>query len=679
MLCGLLAIIAGCGGGSTGDTDPEAPESIPIKLDSSSTTDIVRVALLYSESLLALARDLDSWASVPLKVSGSAIASKCANGGQSVAVWTDVDRNGVINSGDRITLTLTDCFAPTAATSFTGNVELLLRSASDTAGRAAQVRFGPDGLRFTGARVGFAWKGALDLQRSRNRLGVLSALGSELTLTSTSSSAGLTRTLNDTLTAVDLLREVVPERAGTRSSLRMVLASGVLRGKIELQTPQALFAYFNTFPSEGRLKILGAAGASIDVAPGDGSTFAYLKLVDSPYSSTLLWSEFLQGFLWWHDGELPAAYSDIQTLKNQVFTVVGGTSLAVAPAQRELSIQFTRELVNGATLLPRLIRKTSAAADYDWSDSTVEATFVGTGAARTIRWTTQLQPGRRYALTWIDASNRQAALPESIRGEFLKPEEVTLDVAPAVTAVIAKPANRVVIPGRMVTLDAGSSGAVDGPISYRWKQIEGPEVIVSGQNSSRLAVDVASQAGRMPFDAAFALEVASADGVIDRERMVLRIVPSPADASIIQVRSPAGDPLFSGTGLLRGDSLSEVGPPSWRFGSPTRFIWFSLRDGPLFLFSLPLGVALAPGTFVAPVNLFRRSTTAAIDIWNPDPICTAVDASFTIIEVALSDITNIDGTLIDKLAVDIVLSCNGGPPSSVALRYRSTVELPPGS
>ena len=67
--------------------------------------------------------------------------------------------------------------------------------------------------------------------------------------------------------------------------------------------------------------------------------------------------------------------------------------------------------------------------------------------------------------------------------------------------------------------------------------------------------------------------------------------------------------------------------------------------------------------------------TASMDIWRNTESCTQVQSRFTILELAMTGTYSLEAALVDRLAMDVAMSCDGSPPFTLSYRFRSSVPL----
>ena len=481
------------------------------KLDWPDRTRVAQVTFTYAESLLTLGHEVVGWLSKPMTQQSAAQADRvaCVNGGHRSLRWTDRDASHTLSAGDQIDYTLENCFLPSPAVAFTGTLRVTLQAYASPTALQARVDLPDGGLVFQSGSVSLRWAGGFLVQAWADELHTGLALHSAPDATINLSLTTAQRSVLEQMQDVNLRREVQVGRTGTESSLAMNLSSGLMGGVVRLRTPTPLFAYYDSFPVAGMLQIEGAWQDRMSFVPE-----ALSRGGTSPGRSTIMtvswetggmpaaWRELMMGFLWWHDGDLPAAYGDIKAPSARPFSVVGGPVISHHPARREMLLQFTRELqVPPGGLAAQLVRRPSETSDYDWGDARITASVEVAGARVTVRWQQQLQPGREYDLDWVDPTTQQLVGLVTPYGQYYDFFEgrMRVQVAPSTVAALTIPLGPAVVAGTPMMLDASASRSEQGGLLYRWQQVAGPALIVFDTNGATPSLEVPAEIDADPF------------------------------------------------------------------------------------------------------------------------------------------------------------------------------------
>lgn len=686
LLVAALLLSCGGGGGSTEVQQVGSAESnTPLRISAGNGQIAIQVPAVYAESLLALALDVENWKRALSVPPAQTAPQDCLMSGTRVIDWQDHNRNALLDTGDELRFTLTDCGAPASAIRLTGAIHLSVLSTTNPGVFAARVSMPSPGLSFRAGEVSIAWKGAFTMERTmsaRRDLLVVRASNSDRLLIEFSAPA---TTAVDRVESADLSRDADADRHGTTTSLSLSLASDVLRGRVGLRTPTPLFAHFDTFPLDGVLEAFATGRVSVPASMGAARTWlTVVEGADAGSGFSIFWSDLVAGLAWVGPGPLPAQYATVRELSAVPFGYVDGTSaISVEPTSRLLDFQFNRELQTAPAMVAELRRVDPGTADVAWGPAVVRADVDIRGGRLRLSWNAQLEPGRSYDAFFLDAATLQPAYPRSRNGERPNtwPVERRITVVDSTSAVISVSGPPALLPGIPVQVDGSGSHASSGALAtYRWTQLSGRPVQFSATDQSLVNLTLEAAQGVAPEDIRVQLEVVDARGVVDRRTITLRAVPSPATSGLAMMRGSAGDTLLGETYIF--DAVSEYSDWRWQTGNPTDFarvpVYFRSHDRHLSLFvSLPLGVPLQPGRYHAPVRLAHRVDTAAIDVWFGDRMCEQPSGTFTIHEVELATQgANIDGVPFHRLALDFDVSCAGAPNIAGAVRLRSGVALP---
>jgi hypothetical protein len=679
-----VAILAACGGGGGGVADVGSSGNqwmTPLALEKQAQASAaIELPVSYAESLLTLGYEVDRWLKEPV---GEETQVSCLGGGQRTLHWSDANANRTVDAGDTIEVTLHHCLLPATAAVFTGSARLSLQAPPAGKQAAAFVELTGSGLQHTSGIFTFSWTGALHHESWSDglRQGFSERSDDAVALEFAGTSGG-TPTV-DRITGMLVSREELIQRSGIATTMQMTLSSGLLQGQVQLSTPQALFAYFDTYPSEGQLMVTGARSTSLGVSAEDGRQLATLR-GSWGLNEAMPWFRMVTGFPWWHAGDLPGAYGNVKDIQFDTLWSVGAASVPVAPQQREASLHFSHALTP-ASFDVSLVREPKE-GDYDWGDAIVTARAETVESSLVLHLPTQLQPGREYLVQLPP----QAPLAGT-RGQVLAGTGFRLVVDNAAVASVSAPAGRVVLAGRPVSLEAGtslSSGA-DPVRSYTWRQLNGAPLNVT-PDAAHASVDVASQPGAAAFEADMLVTITTAAGVVDTDRVRLQVVPSAAGAMLMQVKARSADWLARGADGLVALPADMATAEMMTAGIPTDVLRTRIPpvgtefakaaasfQGTLML-TLPPGVPLAPGTYDAPVNIFKRSSTASMDLWWPMPACDDLTGRFMLLDVALGTTSSgLDLLRLERLAVDFEFSCSGVPAVTGSYRLRSELPLAP--
>jgi hypothetical protein len=689
-LCIGLALLAGCGGGGgEGSADAPAtgtytPESkLPLVITDMNHKSAIQVPTIYAEALQSLAYDTMRWAERFAVAPKPTLTWPCGTSGSVAVTWVDVNGDAHLNSGDTLKLELTDCEAPASATRFSGSVQLSMTPPLEPGALAARVGL-PAGLRFGAGEVSFVWKGAFDAERlvgeRSDDLWVHSTAAEQLRLELTGPGVQAV----DRIEGMDLTRTVSLDWHGTASSFDMNLASDVLRGKVVLSTPVSIFAYFDTFPMQGVLAVAG--NGRTELRSGSGQKTGWLAVTEGAATgigSTAYWSDFLQGLTWVGPGPLPQQYAAVQEVAAVPFAYVGSATADIDPTERKAEWQFNRGLRNSPAISTARLNRIGDG----WGPASISATVETIGAHLRVRWSEQLEAGASYTVEWQDA-NGQRASPYAFARPGMFGDEIAsvnataqITVTNLVTAAIRGPASELLLPGTALHLDGSLSVASGSTLTrYRWSQLDGMPVQLSSTDQPAVDVSVQASTGTAPGDVTLQLEVSDARGIVDRQSVRLRAVPSPSTSVLAMLRGSPGNPLLDGRTVVGAQALWTAARLDTYGSAPFVRVFLPMGDpiggGPAFFF-LPAGTTLQPGTYLAPVSAFSRGDGAGILLYTSTATCDG-SGSFTIHEAQLgAPDGSVDGVPIAQLAVDFTIACAGAPPITGAIRIASARPLPP--
>jgi len=674
-----LTVLAACGGGSGGDAGASGNQWMtPLALDRQTpASSAIELPVSYSESLLALGYEIDHWLKEP---TGDDTRVGCPGGGQRALHWTDANANRAVDAGDTIEVTLDHCLLPATTETVTGTARLTLQPPPAGKQVAVLVELTGSGLQNKSGRFTFSWTGAMHHESWRDSLhqGFSERSNDAVPLELSATDGGTP--IVDRITGMALSRQELIRWSGIETTMQMTLSSGLLQGQVQLSTPQALFAYYDTFPSEGHLLVTGARSTALGVSADDGRLQTMLR-GSWGLNETMLWSWLVTGFPWWHSGDLPQAYGSAKDIQFDTLRQVDAAPVTMAPQQREVSLHFSHAL-KPVSFDVSLVRQPKE-GDYDWGDATVTAHAETVEASLVIHLPTQLQPGREYHVLLP----QQATLAGS-RGQVLAGSTFLLVVDNSAIARLSATAGRVVLAGKPVRLDAGASlsSEPDPVLSYEWRQLDGAPLNLT-TDAAHASVDVSPQPGAAAFEANVLVTVTTAAGVVDTERIRLQVVPSAADAMLLQVTARSADWLARGAdGLIalpadmaRAERMSGIPTDLLRTRiPPVGTDWASANASfqSTLLLTLPPAAPLAAGTYDAPVNISKRSSTASMDLWWPSPSCDDLTGRFTLLDLALgSPPIGQEPQRIERLAVDFEFSCSGVPAVKGSYRLRSELPL----
>ncbi len=684
---GLVALAA-CGGGGGGASDstgaaPETQRENPLQIDRSNRLAVVQLSMVYAESLLALAHDLGSWIRLDLPAAQGQRVS-CGAEGTRLVRLDDRDGNGRLSAGDRLSLQLDRCRAAASDNVFTGLVQIGVDATTAAQGWSGHVDFGDAGLGFQAGGVSFAWRGVLGANVEigagspvLRRIALDSAPGEPLYLQLQSGDTAR----REAFTGLRLRHEASLELAGSRTQLEMRLASDVLRGSVLVQTPVALDAYLDRFAHAGRVRIQGASGDTVEMAAADGRQAGWLSAwvdgqgqADTP--TGVLWRELVAGYLWWGTGAAPAAYAQTRELGGGEFSaqVVGGE--AFDAGSPELTLLFSGVPAAGTRPLAWLQHEGAVEAGGYFGPPRIETAGTLSGAVLRLRPAEPLAPGQQYRLFVVNQlpSGELDAVRDG-RGGALNGLAATWTVRTALTApaLLQTPFDQVLLPGRPITLSAQPAAQAQ---AYRWRQVEGPPLRLSDETGLQTTLSLPPDAAGAVVDAVVELAVTSSTGAVDRTRRTVKVVPSQASTTLLQVQASPG----AGPGRNVFAQASAFG--HWRPEFNALLLSLSLPGEPglpwveMAFFMAP-GQPLAAGRYTIVPSSFAVPRTGP-DVtanWSFNSCSDGLSGSFTIHEVSVSAERAFDGFPLQQAAIDFDLSCRGGPPVVGSLRFFSSVPL----
>lgn len=683
---GVLALSAcGGGGGDSGSAAPTEPaqREQPLQIDERNRIPSLQIGLLYAEALLALAHDIGVWMQVDLPASQGTSVTCGVEGSRQVRL-EDRDGDGRLSVGDRVSLQLARCRAAASDNVFTGGVVVAVQTLPASGGWAGRIEFADPGLTFQSGGFSFSWRGAVgasvfvgNASPMLRRIALNSAAGTPLELLVQANGTSA----RDVFTDLRLQHEATLEQAGTRTSIDLRLASDVLRGSIRVQTPEALAAYFDTFAHEGLIRIQGANGDTLDLRAADGRQAGWLTAwvdgTQQPDTPTgLLWRQLSPGYLWWGSGTAPQAYGETRELQERSFSATVVSGEAFDAGSLDMLLLFSSVPAPGTRPVAWLKHESLDGAEAYFGPSRIDTAATLNGAALSLRLAQPLVPGQLYTLHVVDQlpSGDFAAIRDGRSGALFGLAS-TWRVKTALTApAVALPlTDRAVLPGRPITLEAQPSGQAR---AYQWRQVEGPPLLLSTDSGIRTTVSLPDGAAGDVADAVLELAVVSNTGAVDRTRRTIKVVPSPARATLLRVQAGPG----AGPGRDLFTQASAFGYSSTDSNSLRINLTLPLQQSPTsvqFLFFAAPGQPLVPGSYTIVPGRFGvpRSGPDVIAGWDADICSSGMSGSFTVHEIAVATEREFDGFPLQNAAIDFDISCESGAPVSGSIRFFSSVPL----
>lgn len=681
---GVLALSA-CGGGGSGSGDSFVSEERerPLQIDTSNRFSALQVSVIYAESLLALAHDVGAWIQIDLP-SGQGQSASCGAGGTRQVQLQDRDGNGRLSAGDLVMLQLDRCRAAVSNNVFTGRIVVSVEASPASGGWAGRVEFGDTGLAFQSGGVSFSWRGALGASVQIGsgspvfrRIALDSAAGAPLELHLQAN--GVSR--REAFTGLRLRHDVTLEQAGARTSIELRLASDVLRGSVVVQTPEVLASYFDTYVHEGRIRMQGASGDTLDLRAADsrqaGWLTAWVDGTQQPDTPTgLLWRQVCAGYLWWGTGTAPQAYVATRELQEGAFTanLVNGTAFDAGSS--DMLLLFSSVPAPGTRPVAWLQHEGSQVAGAYFGPARIDTVATLNGAALRLRLSQPLAPGQLYTLYVLNQlpSGEFDAVRDG-RGGALFGLAGTWRLRTALTApaVMLPSADSVVLPGRPILLEAQPTGQAQ---AYQWRQIEGPPLLLSASTGAQTTVSLPAGATGDVADAVLELAVISNTGAVDRTRRTVKVVATAASTALLQVQTVPG----AAPGRNLFTQVAAFG--HWRPDLNALFLSLTLPYEPTLqsvqlVFFVSPGQTLAAGSYTIVPSSFGvpRSGPDVVTTWGVETCSSGMSGSFTIREVAVSTEREFDGYPVQRAAIDFDVSCRGGPLVAGSLRFFSSVPL----
>jgi hypothetical protein len=398
----LVAACGGGGGGGEAEGPPSGQRETPLTITASNAQDVSYVALGYAESALTLGLAAVDWLDDLHDAQQVRIEGSCRNVNSSrLLVLVDRDGNGVLSVGDRVDVSLSNCFVPAFNwDAFSGEVSIdIAAPASNSVRWSGTVTPGPGFGIDAGADGQLVLRGALRFQASAERLGSsLRVRSAAAPLTVQFSAQGVSFT--DVLTQIDAVKAVRRDTARATASFTLRVASDLLGGAIAATTETPFRAWFDTFPDQGVVRVSGA-GTSLLRVSAVGSTSQRLAVsLDAAALGTIVALESLDGYLWSGTGIVPQDPSFfpyvILTELPQPFKVISGPDGSPIAPTAALAWQLSRPV---APDTPTAAEFRASGTTLGWP--TVPATATVEGSLYTIVPSGALEPGVTYSLVLL--------------------------------------------------------------------------------------------------------------------------------------------------------------------------------------------------------------------------------------------------------------------------------------
>lgn len=691
----------GGGGGGGGGGNP-VDASAPLALNSGNYTTAASLALAFAELPLLTAQlavqSARRWDRAGFPLTGS---EACPNGGLQSFRLVDRDGNGVVSTGDGVTVDFGDCAVPVLAAVLTGRLSVELTTVGEGAARRIAGRFEvPQGS--TLGQIGNPAAGVLgyaasfgfsaETTASRHTMSVRSDAADSLRISGRDSRGA---TVVETIHSLDLTRTERYDEARAQTQIALTYDSQIAGGRVVLSSPEPLLSYLNTFPEAGRLLVSGA-----------GTTRAHVRtnfIASNPYATVVLdangdgageaealfaWEDLSSGFLWADTRRAPRyalyterAYPAVPYRTTDFgWSIVNALTIAVGDT---VWLQFTRVPTDLPALSARF-RDLGPVTGYETSSTNVAGNVTVIGAMFSVRPATQLKHGRRYSLelstdggaTWGAAVNVRDALGNRTEvgpfGIFFFSTNDNLRGSIAASGALLDRADRV------VTLDASASVSTGRPIvRHAWRQVGGTALRIESPDAPTTRVSWGSSEPTGLERITIELTVTDAAGETDTVRFELHALSLGGVRSLLYVRSTAPTEYVG-----RGTSFaaSEVHGPFSFEGSQAGTVRLFYRETDVSAF-WHLTLSSGDGTPLR-VGVYEN----AVDEFFPQPgrpilslsggvggRCATVYGRFTVHEVVA------DGNGgFATLAVDFEQRCDSttAPPLFGSVRLNSSVPLP---
>jgi hypothetical protein len=282
------------------------------------------------------------------------------------------------------------------------------------------------------------------------------------------------------------------------------------------------------------------------------------------------------------------------------------------PAQSPLTVATPPLTVNEGTVAPLSALASGGKAPYfySWSQASGSAATLADATSATAHFTAPSVSADSALAFTVTVTDSAGGLAKSTASVTVR------DVAtprPLEPLVLTAPPPQSVLGGASVNLPASALGG-DGTYTFQWTKTAGPDVTLTGANTSRLTVATAAVPARTVFT--FAVKVTDGRGSSASGSTQLTVDPLPALASL----SVHGTPVTTFESNVTPLSASVAGgsPPyaySWTQVSGTPAVTLTDASSPLASFTAPAVSADTPFAFKLEVTDSKGAkATGTVDV-----------------------------------------------------------------
>lgn len=666
LACGVLTWGCGGGGGSSPVLTPPTvvvvPSETPLVLTTQNYRNAAAFATGYAELGLMLAQLARDWSDALTASGSTSVTLPCDGGGSLSLQLNDKDGNRTPSAGDQLSATLNQCYVRVLDDVFDGSATVEFSTPAAGVTMAGIWRFGS---RFeTGATTKTQLQGEVAWEIRTDALSYSVRAQSTVAPLQITGCVGTT-CLQDSITKLDVRKDLRRDTARITSNWKLRIASNVLGGSLEVATSTPLSGWFDEVPDAGRVEAIGAGGAVAAVQPNVLRSLTYSIGAMSSDASP---ADVATGYLWWATGITAPGTGT----RGYQFRGPGPNPFAVlsrpvdGPTRQSATQvwQLSRPSVDPAPTA--VFRRTSfGVSGYDWSEADSPGDVTLQGALLSVTPRTGLQPGISYQVVWARGELRDAT------GATVPLASPILNVTDSVSANAGPGGGKLLFgaSGSLV-LDGRASRAADGTTlaSAQWRQVSGPALQILNANTLQPTLTLAAGAGATGM-AELELEVRSSLGEFDRDRISIAVVNDAKPYRLFAIAPPSGalinrvslgDPLVDGFArVFTPDGGGQVLQVSQRLPG----LMSALLVGQPRVFAAGQSNA-TDGQSIALV--FQDSTVTGA--------CTV--GSWTIGEIKTSPLPNTTALSVDQLALDVLLSCGPQGPGKLYVRVNSSRPLP---
>ena len=662
----LTLALVGCGGGGSGGSDAGTPapvtssRDVPLQLTAANSAQATRQAFQFGGVTLSLAQLAVDWTALSDAAGGAPSTSACAAGGSLTVTLLDRDANHRVSVGDRLTITVDNCYLRPLEDSFSGTLTIDVTAPAPTQQQAGTINFG---MQFDVSNTGTSTirlGGGLRYDYSADRLAHsihVASTGQRFTVFASQGSTSYT----EAMTQLDAARTVRRDTARAVTTMRLHLASDLLGGALDATTTTPWSAWFDSFPDAGELSVSGASGQTAQLQASVTGSGTIDVLFGGALVNQIAASDAVSPYLWSATDWFPAAGNELGYL-TQPASALGfrllsqPTSTTLLPQSGALTWSYSRPLAAG-TLANAMFVPTGSLPGQIGASVQVPATVVIEGALLSVTPTSQLVPGMNYDV-WFD--NGAIAPIADTSGATLPRPAFSGSVALTISASARIVGSELLFgPTGVLELDASASTAPGGSIALtHWSQVSGPPLIIVGGDTPIATVSPASGSGN--GRAVVEVEVRNAAGDAARTQLAFPVVADPTQTLVMAYRADTAT-----TTIQISDPAS--GPPYVHYFAGPNVV--DLMVTARLLASLPAGTPWMTGVDVA----YGAGGTPGVNVvWNPPgSVCASPSGHLKVLDYAVDA-----GGSITRVAIDFEETC-AGVTTTGSVRFGSAIDLRP--